>query len=293
MEDDATTSKYVLRDVSAVQRPASRMSTSTSSMPQDAPLPIGDCEVPATSQSSSANPKRSAKSAEVAEAAADAAAAKLVKRLTVATAARAGAEGVDNATSQSSSVADQLLRLQSSVASDFVLISSAGGLVSPGRHAATFLPYGQEDHDLGVNWADTVDPLSRAWRGAASSAVPNATWYPPFLRVPPPGQSPLGPRGDWRETCEYRAGGDWRVPLSSSRFLPLPPAPDRPAYIQGLLGGQFGSYGLMAPPGELRQEADSSLPSPADLQTALDEAAAAAAVDEDSNWGDWENDTDQ
>ncbi len=216
------------------------MSTSASSLPQDAPLPTGDGEVPATPPSSSAIPKRSAASAEVAEAAADAAPAQLVirgsagaevaKRLTAATAASAGA------TSQSSTVADQLLRLQPSVASDFVLVSSASGLVSPGRHAATFLPYGQEDHDLGVNWADTVDPLSRAWRGAASSAVPNATWYPPFLRVPPPGQPPLEPRGDWRETCEYGASGDWRVaPLSSSRFLPLPPAPDRPAYIQGLL----------------------------------------------------------
>ena len=58
----------------------------------------------------------------------------------------------------------------------------------------------------------------------------------------------------------------------------------------------------MAAP-ELRQAADSSLPSSAAvephrveepvLQTALDEAAAAAAEDEDSNWGDWENDTDQ
>ena len=66
-----------------------RKSTSTSSTPQDAPLPTGDCEVPAKSQSSSANPKRSAKSTEVAEAAADATAAKLVKRLTAATAAQA------------------------------------------------------------------------------------------------------------------------------------------------------------------------------------------------------------
>ncbi len=66
-----------------------RKSTSTSSTPQDAPLPTGDCEEPAKSRSSSANPKRSAKSAEVDEAAADAAAAKLVKHLTAATAAQA------------------------------------------------------------------------------------------------------------------------------------------------------------------------------------------------------------
>ena len=160
-------------------------------------------------------------------------------------------------------------------ATDFVLISSASGLISSGRHAATFLPYGREDHDLGINWADTVNPLSRAWRGAASFSVPNATWYPPFLRVPPPAQPPLGPRE------EYGASGDWRVaPLSSSRFLPLPPAPDRPAYIQGLLDGRFGSYGIMAPP-ELRQAADSSLPPSAavePLQLKL----------EDETWGDWE-----
>ena len=54
-----------------------------------------------------------------------------------------GAEIVDNA-------ADRM-GLQSSVASDFVLVSSASGLISPGRHAATFLPYGREDHDLGIN----------------------------------------------------------------------------------------------------------------------------------------------
>ncbi len=95
-------------------------------------------------------------------------------------------------------------------------------------------PYGREDHDLGVNWEDTVNPLSRAWRRAASFSVPNATWYPPFLRVPPPSQPPLGPRE------EYGASGDWRVaPVAKSRVLPLPPAPDRPGYIQGLLDGRF------------------------------------------------------
>ena len=166
-------------------------------------------------------------------------------------------------------------------ATDFVLISSASGLISSGRHAATFLPYGREDHDLGINWADTVNPLSRAWRGAASFSVPNATWYPPFLRVPPPAQPPLGPRE------EYGASGDWRVaPLARSRFLPLPPAPDRPAYIQGLLDGQFGSYGIMAPPGDPRQAADSSLPprrsaavdvpTPADFGSSMEGAAASS-----------------
>ena len=44
---------------------------------------------------------------------------------------------------------------------------------------------------------------------------------------------------------------------------------------------------------ESQSEPQLSLPSPADLQTALNEAAAAAAVGEDANWGDWENDTDQ
>ena len=61
------------------------MSTSASSLPQDAPLPTGDGEVPATPPSSSAIPKRSAKSAEVAEAAVDAAAAQLVIRGSVGT----------------------------------------------------------------------------------------------------------------------------------------------------------------------------------------------------------------
>ncbi len=56
----------------------------------------------------------------------------------------------------------------------------------------------------------------------------------------------------------------------------------------------------MAPPGELRQAADSSLPpsaavephrveEPGRLAIALDEAAAAAAAeDADETWGDWE-----
>ncbi len=61
-----------------------RMSTSASSLPQDAPLPTGDGEVLASPPSGSAIPKRSSRSAEVAEAAADAAATQLVIRGSVA-----------------------------------------------------------------------------------------------------------------------------------------------------------------------------------------------------------------
>ncbi len=144
------------------------------------------------------------------------------------------------------------------------MVPSASGLGAPGRHGATFLPYGQEDHDLGVIWADPADLARSAAAGASRS---------------------VGPMETGEEAGPAETG---------SRLLPLPPAQDRPAYIQGLLDGQFGSYGLMAPPGELRQAADSSLPSSGAeepvLQTAPDEAAAAAAAeDEISDEKSWES----
>ncbi len=216
------------------------------------------------------------------------------------------------------SVAAQPLRLRPSVAADFLQVPSASGLVSPGRQAATFLPRPSTG-------AGTENPLSRTWRGAASSAVSDFVMVPSASGLGAPGRHgatflPYGQedrdlgviRADPTDLARSAAAGASRSvgptetgevagpAETGSRLLPLPPAQDRPAYIQGLLDGQFGSYGLSISGLDgldgLRQAADASLPSSAavespeepGLQTALDEVTAAAA-DEISDEKSWES----
>ena len=101
-------------------------------------------------------------------------------------------------------------------------------------------PYGQEDHDLGVNYQEFKNPVSRGWKRAATWSVPNATWYPQTPQTP--GAYPRDERG---------VSGDWRVaPMDKTRYLPLaPPDLERSGYIEGLLDGHVR-----------QEEADSGLP---------------------------------
>ncbi len=93
----------------------------------------------------------------------------------------------------------------------------------------------QEDHDLAFTY---TDPLTVAWRNQATSAVPNASWFPSTWHSSfntDPVDMRLGTRS-----------GNWAVsPMDPRRHLE-PERVEACGYIEGLLQRQFGSYGSRA-----------------------------------------------
>ncbi len=91
----------------------------------------------------------------------------------------------------------------------------------------------REDHDLAFT---STDPLTVAWRSKATSAVPNASWFPQTQAV---GTDPVDMRLGTRS-------GNWAVsPMDPRRHLE-PERVEACGYIEGLLQRQFGSHGSRA-----------------------------------------------